>query len=137
MVNVRKIVNTRYNALKNSPMNLEAIYDVMFSNKKYVFAEENNGYKITKYTYEEVDNKIKDVAYSINKLYPELKDEYIGISIDTSIDWIYAFWGIILSNNKPFLINLRHPKELTNAIIDDLNIKYVIGTYLGYDATLI
>ena len=137
MVNVRKIVNTRVNALSSSNMDLEAIYNVMFMEKKYIFAESNNGYKITKHTYLEVDKKIKDVAYSINKLYPDLKDNYIGISIDTSIEWIYLFWGIILSNNKPFLINLRHPKELTNAIIDDLGIKYVMGVDLGYKATLI
>ena len=137
MVNVRKIVNTRVNALSSSNMDFEAIYNVMFMNKKYIFAESNNGYKITKHTYLEVDKKIKDVAYSINKLYPDLVDNYIGISIDTSIEWIYLFWGIILSNNKPFLINLRHPKELTNAIIDDLGIKYVMGVDLGYNATLI
>ena len=137
MVNVRKIVNTRCKSLINSKMDLEAIYNVMFSYKKYIFAEENNGYKITKYTYGEVDKKIKDYAYSINKLYPELKDEYIGISIDSSIEWIYMFWAVIISNNKPFLINLRHPKELTNKLLDDLNCKYLIGNDLGYNGTLI
>ena len=137
MVNVRKIVNTRVKALNNSNLDLEAIYNVMFSNKKYIFAEDNNGYRITKYSYGDVDKKIKDIAYSINELHKDLTDKYIGISIDTSIEWIYLFWGIILSNNKPFLINLRHPKELTNAIIDDLNIEYVIGKDLGYNAKVI
>ena len=137
MVNVRKIVNTRVNALSSSNMDFEAIYNVMFMNKKYIFAESNNGYKITKHTYLEVDKKIKDVAYSINKLYPDLVDNYIGISIDTSIEWIYLFWGIILSNNKPFLINLRHPKELTNNLLKDLDCTYLLGTDLGYEGTLI
>ena len=137
MVNVRKIVNTRCNMLNNSNMDLEAIYNVMYSNKKYIFAEDNNGYRITKYTYGEVDKKIKDIAYSINQMYPELKDKYIGISIDSSINWIYVFWAIIASNNKPFLINLRHPKELTNALLGDLCCEYVIGVDLGYEAKLI
>lgn len=137
MVNVRKIVNSRCKALENSKMDLEAIYNVMFSNEKYYFAEENNGYKITKHTYGEVDKKIKDYAYSINKIYPNLKDEYIGISIDSSLEWIYMFWATILSNNKPFLINLRHPKELTNNLLDDLGCKYLIGKDLGYNGTLI
>lgn len=137
MVNVRKIVNSRCKMLENSNMDLEAIYNVMFSNKKYIFSESNNGYKITKHTYGEVDKKIKDYAYSINKLYPELKNEYIGISIDSSLEWIYMFWAAILSNNKPFLINLRHPKELTNNILKDLGCKYLLGKDLGYDGTLI
>jgi len=137
MVNVRKIVNSRCKMLTDSNMDLEAIYNVMFSNKKYIFSESNNGYKITKHTYGDVDKKIKDYAYSINKLYPDLKDEYIGISIDSSLEWIYMFWAAILSNNKPFLINLRHPKELTNNILKDLGCKYLLGTDLGYDGTLI
>ena len=137
MVNVRKIVNSRVKALTNSNMDLEAIYNVMFSNKKYIFAEDNNGYRITKYSYADVDKRIKDIAYSINELHKDLTDKFIGISIDTSIEWIYIFWAIILSNNKPFLINLRHPKELTNAILDDLDIEYVIGKDLGYNAKVI
>ena len=137
MVNVRKIVNSRCKMLNDSNMDLEAIYNVMFSNKKYIFSESNNGYKITKHTYGDVDKKIKDYAYSINKLYPDLKDEYIGISIDSSLEWIYMFWAAILSNNKPFLINLRHPKELTNNILKDLGCKYLLGADLGYDGTLI
>jgi len=137
MVNVRKIVNTRYKNLMNSNMDLEAIYNVMFSNKKWIFSEENNGYRIIKYTYGDVDKKIKDYAYSINSMYPKLKDEYIGISIDSSLNWIYAFWAVILSSNKPFLINLRHPKELTNNLLKDLDCKYLIGLDLGYDGSLI
>ena len=137
MVNVRKIVNTRYNALSNSKMRLEDIYNVMFSNKKWIFSEENNGYRIIKYTYGEVDKKIKDYAYSINEIYPNIKDEYIGISIDSSLNWIYAFWAVILSNNKPFLINLRHPLDLTNNLLKDLDCKYLIGEDLGYKGTLI
>ena len=58
MVNVRKIVNSRVKALTNSNMDLEAIYNVMFSNKKYIFAEDNNGYRITKYSYADVDKKM-------------------------------------------------------------------------------
>lgn len=137
MVNVRKIVSSRCNMLNNSNMDLEAIYNVMFSNKKYIFAEDNNGYRINKYSYGDVDLKIKNIAYSINQMYPDLTNEYIGISIDSSINWIYVFWAIIASNNKPFLINLRHPKELTNALLNDLSCKYVIGVDLGYNAKLI
>ncbi len=137
MVNVRKIVNTRCKSLINSNMDLEAIYNCMFSNKKWIFSEENNGYRIIKYTYGEVEQKIKDCAYSINEMYPELIDKYIGISIDSSLNWIYAFWAIILSNNKPFLINLRHPKELTNNLLKDLDCTYLLGTDLGYEGTLI
>ena len=55
MLNIKKIVNTRVNHLTNSNQTFEAIYSGMFLNPEYIFAETNDGYKITKYTFKEVD----------------------------------------------------------------------------------
>lgn len=137
MVNVKKIVNTRYNALINSNMDFEAIYNIMFMKKDYIFAENNNGYKINKFTYGDVDRKINDLAYSFMQKYPDIKDQYIGISYESQIEWIYLFWMIIKTNNKPFLINLRHPKELTNNLLDDLGCNYVVGSDYNFNKPLI
>ena len=137
MVNVKKIVNTRYNALINSNMDFEAIYNIMFMKKDYIFAENNNGYKINKFTYGDVDKKINDLAYSFMQKYPDIKDQYIGISYESQIEWIYLFWMIIKTNNKPFLINLRHPKELTNNLLDDLGCNYVVGSDYNFNKPLI
>ena len=138
MVNVKKIVNTRVSFLVNSNKDFEAIYDGMFLNPEYLFAETNDGYKITKYTFGQVDSKISDIAYSINKLYPDLKDQYIGIMQESTIEWIYIFFAILKSGNKPYLINLRHPKPLINSLLKSLDIKYSIGlSDLGYDSEFI
>ena len=50
MVNVKKIVNTRVSHLVNSNKDFEAIYNGMFLNPEYIFAETNDGYRIKKYT---------------------------------------------------------------------------------------
>ena len=110
----------------------------MFLNPEYLFAETNDGYKITKYTFGDVDSKISDIAYSINKIYPDLKDQYIGIMQESTIEWIYIFFAILKSGNKPYLINLRHPKSLINSLLKSLEIKYSIGLIdLKYDTTFI
>ncbi|MBQ9899708.1 MAG: AMP-binding protein [Acholeplasmatales bacterium] len=138
MINIKKIVNTRVNHLVNSNKDFEAIYNGMFLNPEYIFAETNDGHNITKYTFKQVDERINDIAYSLNKNYPLLKDQYIGIAEDNSIEWIYIFFGILKSGNKPFLINLRHPKSFADSLIRSLNVGYTIGTKdLEYDAKFI
>ena len=138
MVNVKKIVNTRVGYLENSNKDFEAIYNGMFLNPEYLFAETNDGYRITKYTFKDVDSKISDIAYSINKLYPDMKDMYVGIMQESTIEWVYIFFAILKSGNKPYLINLRHPKPLINSLLKSLDIKYSIGlSDLGYDTTYI
>ena len=138
MVNVKKIVNTRVSHLVNSNKDFEAIYNGMFLNPEYIFAETNDGYRIKKYTFGEVDERISNIAYSINKLYPNLKDSYIGIMQESTIEWVYIFFAILKSGNKPYLINLRHPKQLVNSLIKSLDIEYSIGTKdLDYDSKFI
>ncbi len=128
MVNVKKIVNTRVKYLLNSNKDFEAIYNGMFMNPEYIFAETNDGHNITRYTFKQVDERINDIAYSINKNYPELKDKYIGIAEDNSIEWVYIFFAILKSGNKPFLINLRHPKSFADSLMRSLNVSCAIGS---------
>ncbi len=138
MENINKVVKERVNHLKSSNKDFKAIMDGMFLNKNNIFAETNDGYKITKYTYGDLENKINDIAYSINKLYPDLLDSYIGIMQESTIEWTYIFFAIIKSGNKPYLINLKHPKKLINSLLKSLDIKYSIGLKdLEYDTLFI
>ena len=137
MENVNKIVSLRTSKLKNSSHTFKDIFDVMFLTDDYIFGEYNDGYNIYNVTYKECKEKIFDLAYSINQKYKDLKDSYIGIAIESTIEWVYIFWAIIASGNKPYLINLRHPISLVNNILKSLDVKYVIGNISDYSVTLI
>lgn len=137
MIRVNKIAKERYNLLNNSNKDFKSIFEIMFKDEKNILVETNDGFRIYKRTYEEIKYEVLNKAYSINKLYPDLKNEYIGISVDSSIEWIICFWAILASNNKPYLINHRHPKNLSNSILSSLNAKYVLGVKMDYDAILI
>ncbi|MBQ9449313.1 MAG: AMP-binding protein [Acholeplasmatales bacterium] len=137
MVNANKIVRDRCNRLTNSDKQFKDIFEIMFIDKDNILAERNDGYRIFKTTYNEAYHRIYDVAYSINKSYPDLKNEYVGISCESSVEWIIIFWGILASGNKPYLINMRHPKPLSNNILKSLNVRYVLGFDFGYEAKLI
>ena len=135
MENVNKVVKTRCLGLMNSKKTFLDIFNVMFSTNDYILGEWNDGYKINSITYLEAKKKIFNLAYSINQKYPNLKDQYIGIAMESSIEWVLTFWAILASGNKPYLVNLRHPHELVNHLLKSLNVEYVIELdSLGYDA---
>ena len=88
-------------------------------------AEENDGYKITTHTYGAVKEKIEKTAAAIYNILGATHN-YVGLAMENSIDWVVAFWAILKSGNKPYLVNLRHPKVLSERIIETLGIKNVI-----------
>ncbi len=126
MENIRLLVKTRYEALKNSAKDFEAFFNISFSDDSKIISEKNDGYRIFKTTYGDSKKRVRQIAYSLNKDYPDLKDQYIGIAIDSSQEWIDAYWGILASGNKPYLINHRYPIELTNKILSRLEVKYCL-----------
>ncbi len=132
-VNVDKIVNERVNYLESSNKRFIDIINGMFLNKDWIFSEDNDGYKIYKHTFGEVYNSIINMAYSINQKYSDLKDQYIGLAMDNKKEFIISMFAIIMSGNKPYLVNLRHPEKLVSNLLNTLNIKYIIGDNKIYD----
>ncbi len=134
---LKEYINQNCNALLNGEKSFENIYHNMFRAENNILAETFDGYRIKKYTYGEVKSRCEDVSAAI---YEKIgaTHKYVGLAMDNSVEWIAAFWGILKSGNKPFLINLRHPDSLTNDIIKKLDIKFVISdSELCYDAEII
>lgn len=123
---LKKYIENNCEDLVASERDLKSVYEIMFRNGDMVLAEKYNGFKIVKYTYNDVKKMIESVS---SGLYVRIGDThgYVGLEIDNSVEWIAAFWGIIRSGNKPYLINMRHPASLSNGIISSLNIKYIVG----------
>ncbi len=114
------------NALKNSTGTYREIYKVMFRIRDNVMYETDDGYRVESTTFGEAKEHID--AFS-EVLYETIgaTHEYVALEMDNGPEWIIAFWGILRSGNKPYLVNLRHPKELSEGIIKTLGIRYIIG----------
>lgn len=138
MESVKHLVKQRETMLENSRKTLEDIFNTSYTDRTKILTERNDGFRIFQRTYGESYETIRKYAYNLNLKFPELRNCYIGISIDNSPEWIDIFWAILASGNKPYLINHRYPKELTNKIISRLDIKFNLGKKdMGYDGTLI
>ncbi len=127
---LKNIIFGSLKQLKESQQTLRTVYDITFSEPSFVMAEENDGYKITTYTYGFVKEKIEKTAAAIYSTVGATHS-FIGLAMENSIDWVVAFWAILKSGNKPYLVNLRHPDSLTLKITNNLEIKTVICDQKG------
>jgi long-subunit acyl-CoA synthetase (AMP-forming)/acyl carrier protein len=124
--NLKQIINYNRDALKGSQKRLADIYEIMFHSKDNILCEYNDGFRIKRETYGEVAKKIETAAAG---LYDKIgaTHKYVALAMDNSPEWIVAFWAILKSGNKPYLVNLRYPDSLTNGILKTLDIKYTVS----------
>lgn len=126
----RLILKNNTTVLENSNKDFESIYNIMFGADSLllenVFCEQLDGYRIKSLTYAQIAQRIRSIACGINEACPR-QHQYIGIDLENSADWIACFWAILMSGNKPFLINSRHPLALEEGMFKSLNIQYIIG----------
>ena len=123
--NLKQIINYNRDSLKSSQKQLADIYEIMFHSKDNILCEYNDGFRIKRETYGEVAQKIETAAAGLyNKV--GATHNFIALAMDNSPEWIVAFWAILKSGNKPYLVNLRYPDSLTNGILKTLDIKYTI-----------
>ncbi len=126
---MNKVIQARLNhhrdALVASKQNLKAIFDIMFCEKDNILCEGNDGFRIYRHTYGQIHGRICNAA---GHLYEAVgaKGEYIALEMDNGPDWVVAFWAILMSGNKPYLVNMRYPVSLTKGILTTLNVRYAV-----------
>lgn len=123
--NLKKIIKSNRDALINSQKTLRDIYNIMFSCGDNILCEYSDGFRIKCESYSDMEKKIDSAAAG---LYKKLggTHNYIALCMDNSPEWIVAFWAILKSGNKPYLVNMRYPDSLTGGILKTLGIKYAI-----------
>ena len=124
-MNFKKILKVNRDALVTSNKDFKAIFEIMFSHPDCTLCEEDKDGVILKHTYGEVYSLILSAASSLNEKIG-CKGAYVALECDNSLEWIVAFWAILISGNKPYLVNTRYPADLTDSIIKTLNIEYCL-----------
>lgn len=122
---LKRVIRHNRDALMASDKDLKSIYEIMFRQQENVLCESNDGFRIQKHTYGQIRSRIEAAAAA---LYARLgsSGRYIGLAMENSDQWIVAFWAVLRSGNKPYLVNLRYPDSLTNGILKTLDIRYVL-----------
>ncbi len=122
---IKHFLKKNRDALVGSQKTLRDIYEIMFTDNDNVLSETNDGFRIHAITYRQTAQQIESAAAA---LYEKVgaKQQYIAVALENSPDWIVAFWAVLMSGNKPYLVNLRYPAGLTNNLLKTLQIAYTL-----------
>lgn len=123
---LKAYLNESYALLRSSEQTLSDIYRIMFRQKDSVLAETDEGYRIRRWTYGEVDALVRRTASGLVRRIGA-KNRYVALEMENCVEWVVSFWAILMSGNKPFLVNTRHPAILSEKLCVSLEIEYVLG----------
>ena len=122
-----KFVRANSAELRAGKGTIKEIFDIVFRNEANVMAETSEGFRIAEHTYGAVKKRVERAAAGIAAL--GKRGEFIGLYGENSVEWLVGFWAILMSGNKPYLVNLMQPAAFTNDIIRTLGASLVI--YIG------
>ena len=116
---IKQLLQNNRKILESSNKDLKAIFDITFQLQDNIMCETNDGFRIQKYTYGQIRKRICQTA---GALYARVgaSHSYIALEMDNGPDWIVAFWAILMSGNKPYLVNMRYPQNLVQPYVPDL-----------------
>ncbi len=123
---LKKLLHDNSEALKRSRQDFRTIYEITFSNGELPMTEWSDGFRIQGHSYTQVRQRIERISEA---LYARIgaTHEFVGLEMENCEEWIVAFWAILRSGNKPYLVNCRHPKSLSNRLLKSLKVRYVVA----------
>ena len=134
MKNYKVIVKEDLSRLRNSKRELKDIFEISFSHENMAAYEQLVNFEIQKVTYVQLKEKIEQFASFLTSNYAPKKDEYIGIDLANSPNFIIAFYGSLMAGYAPYLINSYYPLNLRISLLNRLGINKVITLNDQYDA---
>ncbi|MBQ3899084.1 MAG: AMP-binding protein [Lachnospiraceae bacterium] len=129
-----KYVSDKIKRFEGSEKNYKAIFRMMTDEADKLFAESNDGYKITSITYGQFKERTEQMAGSLLAALKDVSEgSFVGIYMNNSEEWLEVFWGLLMIGYRPVLMNNRMGKSLLEDIIGDYGIKAVVsdGESLG------
>jgi len=132
MENYKKTIKKALAAITKSDKMLKDVYNVIFSHSDLIAYERLVDFEIDAVTYKEHDLEIRAFSAYLKHTYPGETSGYIGIDLGNTPGFLIAFWGVLMSGNKPYLINSFYPPELRMKLLKKLNVKLVITNAADY-----
>ncbi len=123
-------INRRLAKLRQTEQDFAAVYREMFSLGDWLMAEYSDGSRVCRCTYAEVARRCDTIAAGLSQRIGATH-AYVGLEMENCVDWIVAFWAILRSGNKPYLVNCRHTKTLSDSILKSLHVRYVVSLQAG------
>ena len=125
---VSSIVTENIEALKNAPQTFESIYTIIknrFTSER--FGEWLEDGQIRQMSYYELYERVDEFTKAAVTYGKGGNNNFVGIFLENSADWVALFWGLLQAGFRPILLNTRHNIGITNDIIKDMDPVFVVS----------
>lgn len=105
--------------LNNSKRTLEDIFNITFSHENFtLFNIVKNG-KVNDITYGEAKRNILRYATHFSKNIAN-SDKYVGLLMENSPEWVYSYYGLLMSGHSPVLLSTAASDEETKDVLKEI-----------------
>ncbi len=115
----------KLSSLKSTDESFRAVYETIFDGSNTVKIEYSSTLKTHRITYKEARERIELMARGLTAKIGS-HNSYVGLWGDNSPMWPLAFWAILRSGNRPFLLNTRQPVSVSAELIKTLSAVAVV-----------
>lgn len=125
---VNQYVRNKISRLGAEDKCFATLYRYMFSERKNIFAEMSDGFRIKQVSYGECADGISRIAAALSERTADIRqDAIVGLYMDNSVEWIQIFWSILMCGYRPLLLNLRMDDSILEGIIQQYDVAAVIS----------
>lgn len=125
---LREYATNKLARYEKQEKNFGTLFEMMFSERNNVMAEITDGYRIKKLTYGQFRQWILEVAPSVCQALgtPE-QDSIVGIYMSNSMQWLVAFWSVLMCGCRPLLMNTRLDDSILEQLLQEHQVRTVIS----------
>ena len=111
--------------LTNSKKTLEDIFNITFSHEDFTLFNIVKDGKVNEITYGEAKRNIQKFAgYFAKNIKKDQK--YVGLLLENSSEWVYSYYGLLMSGHSPVLLSTAASEEETKEVIKELGCDTVV-----------
>ena len=125
---VRDYATDKLSRYEKQEKNFGTLFEMMFSEQENIMAETTDGYRIKKLTYGQFRQWILETAPSVRQALgtPEY-DSIVGIYMGNSMQWLVAFWSVLMCGCRPLLMNTRLDDSILEQLLQEHPVQAVIS----------
>ncbi len=103
------------------------LFDIFLSHGDRTALEFKVEGQIQKVSFQEMETPVTYVADKLQERLNGCEKGFVALKLDNCPEWPILFWGIMLAGFKPFLIDYRHPVQITQFFLKEAGAVAIIA----------
>ena len=124
----KKRVMTNLDNLLSRSHSIKNIFEISFSRPSYTLFNIVKYNSLKEISYGEAKNKVFEFANYFNEII-KYDEKYVGLLLENSPEWVYCFYGLLMSGHRPVLLSTKTNEDDTVEVLDRLGCNVLVTDF--------